>query len=145
MCCGGPGQGGTASATPDHGNARRPESVVVTLLQPVRRGDLPALCAGVEALLAAGTAAVVVCDVDATHVDLATVDALARLQVVASRLGRELRLRRAPPDLTLLVQLAGLAGVIRRSDLAVEPGREAEHREEARGVEEERDAGDLPS
>jgi hypothetical protein len=49
---------------------------------------------------------------------LATVDALARLQLEACRAGHCLRLRGASPELLELIELAGLAEV-----LPVEPER----------------------
>lgn len=45
--------------------------------------------------------------------DLRTIDALARIQLSARRLGRELRLRNASSELAELLDLAGLRGVIR--------------------------------
>ena len=71
-------------------------------------------------------------------VSLATVDALARLQLAARRRGLELRVRSAPGELRELIELAGLTAV-----LGVEPRREAEEREERLGVEEEGELGDA--
>jgi ABC-type transporter Mla MlaB component len=65
-------------------------------------------------MLSSGTASVIVCDVDMSRVDMVTVDALARIAVVARSRGRQMRLRRAPADLHALVQLIGLADVLRR-------------------------------
>jgi gamma-glutamyl:cysteine ligase YbdK (ATP-grasp superfamily) len=64
--------------------------------------------------------------------DLETIDALARLQVAARRLGLELRLCDPPAELRQLVEFVGLAEV-----LLVEPRREPEEREQRLGVEEE--------
>jgi ABC-type transporter Mla MlaB component len=47
-----------------------------------------------------------------TGPDMATVDALARLQVAAQRVGLRLELRHAPPALRELVALAGLDDVL---------------------------------
>jgi hypothetical protein len=69
--------------------------------------------------------------------DLRTVEALARLQLVARRLGCELRLRHAPADLLRLIEFSGLSEVLR-----LEPGWEAEEREDPRRVEEERELDD---
>jgi STAS domain len=78
-----------------------------------------------------------------TDADLATVDALARLRLIAGRLGIAVELHGAPPRLRELLELAGLGRVIRCSDrLTVEVGRQSEEREEPRGVEEEGDPGD---
>jgi anti-anti-sigma regulatory factor len=71
-------------------------------------------------------------------VSLATVDALARLQLAARRRGLELRLHSPGRELRELIELAGLNAV-----LGVEPRREAEEREERLGVEEEGELGDA--
>lgn len=79
-----------------------------------------------------------------THPDAETVDTLARAQLAARRLGREIRLRNAAPALEELLALAGLQSVLppaRR--LPVEPQRQAEHREHPCGVQEEADPRDL--
>ena len=76
--------------------------------------------------------------IDATgleHVDLETVDALTRVALFARRCGREVRLAGAGPELAGLLELTGLAGILGPEALG-----EPEHREEARGVEEEGDA-----
>jgi len=72
------------------------------------------------------------CQVGALEADAATLDLLARLQLSARRLGIEVRLLEASPELRELVAFAGLNGVLR-----LEPGRKAEEREEPLGVEEE--------
>ena len=69
--------------------------------------------------------------------DLRTVEALARVGLVARRLGTSIRLRGASVELLDLLAFCGL-----RLELLVEGEREAEQREEARRVEEERDPGD---
>jgi ABC-type transporter Mla MlaB component len=71
--------------------------------------------------------------------DVGAVAMLARLQLLAGRRGCELRLRGAPPELRELIDLVGLAEVLR-----VEPGREPEEREQRLGVEEERELPDPP-
>ncbi len=72
--------------------------------------------------------------------DIATVDALARLQLTARRLGWRLRLRNVSVELRELIELAGLTGV-----LGVEPVRQPEEREVALDVEERVQRGDLPA
>jgi hypothetical protein len=62
------------------------------------------------------------------RVDLAAVDALARLQLAAHRQGCTVWLRHACPDLIQLLELVGLAGVL-------QVGRQAEGLEQG-GVEE---------
>ena len=71
-------------------------------------------------------------------VDLRTVDVLTRAHLAGRRMGYELRLCRAPPELVDLIAFVGLADV-----LGVEARRETEQREEALRVEEEGELGDL--
>jgi anti-anti-sigma regulatory factor len=66
----------------------------------------------------------IVCDVGALAPDAAVVDALARLQLSARRLGYEICLRDASDDLQDLLDFIGLSEVLR-----VEPGGQAEQRE----------------
>ena len=82
----------------------------------------------------------IVLDVSPLAPDAVTLDALARLQMAAVRAGAELRLLDAAAELVELIAFAGLAGV-----LCVEARRQAEEREDGLGVEEEREAGDLPT
>ena len=77
------------------------------------------------------------CDVSSLDVDLSTVDALARLRLLARRAGHEVRLQNASPELWALLSLVGLDEVLR-----VESGREAEQGEQRVGLEEERELGD---
>lgn len=76
-------------------------------------------------------------DVNALDADLSTVDALARLQLLARRASQEVRLQNASPELWALLSLVGLDEVLR-----VEPGRETEQREERVSLEEEREFSD---
>ena len=71
-------------------------------------------------------------------VSLATVEALARLQLAARRKGLDLRLHVVSRELRDLIQLAGLTQV-----LGVEPRRQPEEREQRVGVEEEGELGDA--
>jgi hypothetical protein len=77
------------------------------------------------------------CDVSALGADIAVIDALARLQVGAKRLGLELRLRGASNELQQLAAFAGLGEV-----LGIETCGQAEEREERLGIEEEGELGD---
>lgn len=72
------------------------------------------------------------------HPDAGTIDGLARLRLAVQRDGGELRLVGVRPSLLELLDLCGLAEVLRP---LVEAGRQAEEREEPGGVQEE---GDLP-
>ena len=77
------------------------------------------------------------CDVRALRADVAAVDALARLQLVARQAGFELRLVRASAELTCLIEFTGLGTVLR-----VEPGGQPEEREQRLGIEEEAELDD---
>jgi hypothetical protein len=76
----------------------------------------------------------IICDVGALDPDVHTIDALARLQLAARRLGMEVQLRQASRELQELVAFAGLRDVLR-----VEASGQPEEREERAGVEEERE------
>ncbi len=94
--------------------------------------------------------AVVRIDVGAlSQPDLASVDALARLQLHARRSGRSLRLVDAGPELRALLALLGLDDALPTDDaLPLDAGsggqrlRQAEEGEEPRRVEEVRHPGD---
>ncbi|MEA2133227.1 MAG: hypothetical protein QOC68_1136 [Solirubrobacteraceae bacterium] len=107
---------------------------------PLTPADAAALCERARSELARSDAEVLVCDVAAlTHPDAGTVEALARLQLTARRLGRQVRLREPSRELRGLLDLCGLAEVLR-----VEPGRQPEEREQPLGVEERVEMGDPP-
>jgi hypothetical protein len=76
------------------------------------------------------------CDVRGLKADAAAIDALARLQLAVLRVGAELRLCHASPELCCLIAFTGLDEVLR-----VEPEGQAEERKERLRVEEE---GELP-
>ncbi|MFE9457170.1 STAS domain-containing protein [Streptomyces californicus] len=108
--------------------------IALTVTGRVSRADVPDLCARLERALTAprGAApapgAVADCDVGGVvRPDLALVDAVARLALVARRSGHTLRLRRVPPELRALLDLVGLADVVA---LAQEP-EEPDQRKEA--------------
>jgi hypothetical protein len=83
------------------------------------------------------------CDVGAlVEPDVATVDALARLQLAARRSGCRVALQQVAPELTELLELMGMRDVFRLSASAVEGSRQPEQREQPPGIEEEVDPGD---
>jgi hypothetical protein len=86
-----------------------------------------------------GTPPFSIIDVSLLKADVATIDALARAQLAARRLGRQVRLRGASRELLELLALCGLEAL-----LPVEMGRQAEQREQRLGVEEERELDDRP-
>ncbi len=96
-----------------HGGPARPAgldgTVVVVLSAPVCPAETGTLCRRLEALLADHGVRCIVCDVAAlAHPDLAAVDALARLHLVARRRGHRLRLAHAGRGLRELLALVGL-------------------------------------
>jgi len=91
-----------------------------------------------------GDSTIILCDLARlADVDIATVDALARLALRARRMGCAVTLRDPSTELLELVGLAGLGEVLPCAAVSdVEVIGQAEEREEPLGVEEERDAGD---
>ena len=71
--------------------------------------------------------------------DLAAIDLLARIHLGLQRCGCELRVERPTDELVALIELAGLAEVLR-----VQVKREAEKWKELRRVEEEGELADPP-
>jgi ABC-type transporter Mla MlaB component len=113
---------------------------------PIACADVPGLCERVRRRAAESDADVIVCDVRGlVRPDALTVNALARLQLTARRLGRRVRLLDAPPQLLDLLRFFGLDEALpAAADLVVEPLGQAEEREEPRGVEERVEPGDPP-
>ncbi|HKN81241.1 MAG TPA: STAS domain-containing protein [Actinomycetota bacterium] len=116
---------------------------------PVTRDAIPAMCERARWLLEGCDAGPVACDVGAlAEPDAITIDALARLQLTARRLGCRVELRRACEELEDLLTLTGLLGVLTGGGAvvasAVEAWGEPELREQPLRVEEEADPGDLP-
>jgi hypothetical protein len=87
----------------------------------------------------------------------ATIDQLARLELVVRRCGCKLELSNASSYLVELIEFVGLSEVLCERQVpsgpsghlpakrgGVEPGREAEQRKDPGGVEEERELGDPP-
>jgi ABC-type transporter Mla MlaB component len=101
---------------------------------------IAAVCERARAVLENSDAGLVDCDVHAlVDPDATTVDALARLQLTARRLGKRIRFRHACGEMQELVALMGLRDVLPGAGSRIESWREAEEREQAGGVEEEAD------
>jgi hypothetical protein len=79
---------------------------------PIARADVPGLCERVRVLLTESPAEVVRCEVDEVEPNAVTVDALARLQLAASRTGCRVRLCGASDELLELVAFMGLEDVL---------------------------------
>ena len=106
-----------------------PSTIVLVLGGPLAPADVAGLCERAHALLERSGAALVVCDVGALgRADALAVDAVARLQLTARRLGRRIRLRRASPELQELLAFAGLSDVVPSGNGATPRGGEADRR-----------------
>ena len=114
---------------------------------PIADGDVARLCGRLTALARGSDAEIVVCDVRELAADARSIDALARLQLTARRLGRRIRLHRASRELDALLSFCGLADVVggaARLDLFGRCLRQPEERKQPRGVEERVDRDDAP-
>lgn len=90
-----------------------PEPAVIEVEGPLSPELIGRLCERVRALLTHTGASVVVCDVNrVAKLDAIAVDALARMQLTASREGGAIVVRHACPGLRDLLDLAGLTDVI---------------------------------
>ena len=95
--------------------AESPNTIVVGVTGRIERAEIARLCHRVRSLVESGSTDLVV-DVSALLApDVATVDALARMQLTARRLGREIRVQHACHRLVELLVLTGLADVIPRA------------------------------
>ena len=79
---------------------------------PIARSDLPGLCQRICILLEQTAPVVAYCNVASVDPDAVTIDALARLQLVARRRGCQIRLRHASPALLALLEFLGLSDVL---------------------------------
>lgn len=90
----------------------RPRAYLLVVPSPRSPGCVARLSEGVARIVAAGVD-VVVCDVaDLVRPDLLAIDAVARMQLAARRLGGSIRLLHAAPALAALLGLAGLTEVV---------------------------------
>ncbi|MEA2498336.1 MAG: hypothetical protein QOH26_741 [Actinomycetota bacterium] len=90
----------------------RSSNTVLVLEGAVSRAQIPGLCSRARGLMD-GEKHVLVCDVrDIQTPDAVVVDALARLQLTAQRLGCEIRVANASTELKDLIALMGLTGTL---------------------------------
>jgi ABC-type transporter Mla MlaB component len=90
------------------------QPTVMRIAENVTPADVPRLCEELSAALRGTGVGEAVCDIDVgglMHPDLAAINALARLQLTARRLGCRIRLRNAAPELRALLDLVGLGEV----------------------------------
>ncbi|HXN04666.1 MAG TPA: STAS domain-containing protein [Candidatus Acidoferrum sp.] len=92
----------------------RPEGSALTFVihGPIARSDLPGLYQRACGLLEGSDAAIAFCEVERVGADAVTVDALARLQLVARRHGCQVRLRGTSEPLRELLGFMGLDAVL---------------------------------
>jgi hypothetical protein len=116
----------------------------VNLGAPKGTDDLLLLCDRIRSLPPADGTLELECDVGGlADPDAGTLDGLARLQLAARRLGRQVRLIHASDELHGLLALVGLCDVVGVCpDLGLEAGGQAEEREHPGGVEEEGDSAE---
>jgi ABC-type transporter Mla MlaB component len=120
-----------------------PNTIVLVIVGPIARADVPDLCKRARTLLEGSEADLVLCDVGAlANPDVVAIDMLARLQLTARSLGRRVQVERAGTELKELITLVGLAAEVPCGDLPFESWRQAEEREKSGRVEEERDSGE---
>jgi ABC-type transporter Mla MlaB component len=113
------------------------EPIVFAIEGPIARADLPGLCSRIRGLLEGTGATVALCNVGAgVGADAVTADALARLQLLAGRLGCRVLLHDVSDELLELLAFMGLRDVV---PLRSEARRETEQREDGVRVEEERE------
>lgn len=109
---------------------------------PLARSDIPALCARLQAWVAASSGDAL-CEVSSFEISVVSVEALARMQLAARRLGRRLNFRDVSSELEALVELLGLATLLGETDsVLAKPRGEPEQGKQPLSVEEEADAAD---
>ena len=107
-------------------------------LRALTRADVVAACSRLRLLAEGREVDRVACDVSALAAEVEAVEALARLALLARRLGCPLRVRRASPQLRDLVELCGLSEA-----LGVECQGQPEEREQPLRVQERVEPGDA--
>jgi ABC-type transporter Mla MlaB component len=94
-----------------------PSTIVLVISGRITRADVPRLCERVHHFLEESDARVVICDVSAVvEPDAVAVDALARLQLAARRLGYQIKLRHTCEALQDLLTFTGLRDVVPTSE-----------------------------
>jgi anti-anti-sigma factor len=127
-------------------SSHRAGTIVVVVEGPVARSAIPAVCDRFRELLERSSAAQVVCDVSAVReADATAIEALARMQLTAARLGFSMRLLHPCRQLQDVLDLAGLGDVLPVSaQLRLEASGEPEQWEML-GADEIVDGRDLPA
>jgi len=119
----------------------------VVVCAPVHGSNVANLCEQIRTALANSPSRRVDCDIGSIdRPDAATVDALARMQLAARRLGGNVRFRRVSDEMLQLLSFIGLEDVLLAEfDGGVEPCGQPEEREQCGGPEERVDLADPPA
>jgi hypothetical protein len=91
--------------------AVRSSVALFPILRPISRADIPALVRRAVLVLLATGATRLVCDARDAHADATTIDALARIALVARRLGAVLELC-GTDELLALLELCALREIL---------------------------------
>jgi ABC-type transporter Mla MlaB component len=118
-----------------------PGSIVLAVEGRIARAGIPGFCQRVRVELEACGEELVICDVAGVEdPDAATVDALARLQLTARRLGLRVQLRDPCDELRDLLNLMGLSEAVPVvSTIPLEASEQAGEAERGGGVGDDRD------
>ena len=92
---------------------REANTTILVFNGRIGRTDIEQICEWADPLLAGADAGLVICDVSAiVDPDAVTIDALARLQLTARRLGHKVKVRHASHDLKQLLEFTGLRDAV---------------------------------
>ena len=129
------------------GAPRNTDDADVVVDAPIRMSTVPSLCDRVRAALQASTTKRVDCDVGAVaDADVVAVEAIARMQLAARRLGGSVRFQRLSDEMVELLALVGLDNVLLADfDGTGELPGETEQGKQRGGIEERVDLADPPS
>jgi hypothetical protein len=115
-----------------------PTIIDLTVPNPIAPDQVVALCERIRLLLMDGNVdgVTVACEPEATAAaDVVMIEALARMQLIARRLGCSIRVHNAPPGLRDLLALAGLVDIVPLTGLTAgsvdADRRQCEEREQA--------------
>ena len=87
-------------------------TISIVVRGPIARPDLPGLCDHVSELLEMSGATSAICEVCAVDPDAVSVDALARILLIAREHGCDVNVRGASDELRTLIAFMGLQEVL---------------------------------
>jgi hypothetical protein len=125
--------------------AHEQSTISLVVAGPIAPADVRVLCERASALLEGGDADLFVCLDALVAADVVAIELLARLQLVARRVGRRVLVGHGSAALQELLTFLGLDDVVPcRRGLSLHAGRQAKEREQAVGVEEGGELDDPP-